>query len=124
MNEQTVPYLGEYNQFVRDYKSGTVTGEEVGILIARLAQYFSEYNLKLIIAERQVYITAKDIENRIDENTGKAITSSKAQTIICATDEYFEKEKIKAHVQNIEQFINALKSLQKGVLQEYANSNF
>lgn len=123
MNEQTLPYLDEYTKFVTTYHSGQVSGEEVGEVIARMAQYFSEYNNKLVIAERALFLSARDIASRIDESTGKNITSSKAETFVSATDEHFEAEKLKAHVQNIEQFINALKALQKGVLGEYAHAS-
>jgi len=118
----TLPYIDEYNKFIRDYKSGTVNGEEVGQVISRMAQYFSEYNLKLVLCEKKLFLVARDIESRVDENTGKAITSSKAVGVVNATEEHFEADMLKAHVANIEQFINALKALQKGVLNEYSHS--
>lgn len=118
----TLPYLEEYNNFIKNYKSREVSGEEVGEIIARMATYFSEYNMKLVDAERSLYLAARDIEGRIDENSGKTITSAKAQSIINATEEHYKSEQIKAHVHNIEQFINALKALQRGVLSEYAMS--
>lgn len=119
----TLPYLEEYNSFVKNYKSREVSGEEVGEVIVRMATYFSEYNMKLVETERNLYLIARDIEGRVDENSGKTITSAKAQSIINATGEHHIKEQVKAHVQNIEQFINALKALQRGVLSEYAMSS-
>lgn len=118
-----MPYLDEYTKFIKDYHTKQVSGEEIGEVIARMAQYFSEYNSKLVLSERDLYLVARDIEGRVDEMTGKAITSAKAENIIRSTTEYFESQKIKAHVQNIEQFINALKALQKGVLNEYSHQS-
>lgn len=121
---ENLPYIEEYNKFVETYKSGQVTGEQVGEVIARLAQYFGKHNNELVAAEKRLFITAADIAARVDDTTGKAITSSKAEIFICATEEHFEVEKLKAHVENIEQYINALKALQKGILQEYAGSAY
>jgi hypothetical protein len=119
----TLPYLDEYNKFIKDYQTAQVSGEEIGEVIARMAQYFSEYNLKLVKAERCLYLVGRDIANRVDEATGKAIAVSKAELLISATDEHLGAEEAKAHVQNIEQFINALKALQKGVLNEYSHQS-
>lgn len=121
--DNKLPYLEEYNSFVSQYASGQVSAEQVGEVIARMAQYFSEYNLKLVLAEKNLYVVASDIASRVDEATGKAITSSKADTFVNATNEHHVAEELKAHVQNIEQFINALKALQKGVLNEYAHQS-
>lgn len=120
---ENLPYLEEYNKFVASYATAQVSGEQVGEIIARMAQYFSSYNNQLVLAEKRLYVTASDIASRVDETTGKAITSSKADIFISATEEHFEAEKLKAHVENIEQFINALKALQKGVLNEYSHQS-
>lgn len=114
-------YLDEYTKFVTDYKKGFVSAEDVGELIARMAQYYSFYNGLLIAAERKLFIVARDIEMSTDQNSGKTITSTKAQAMINATDEYNKVNEYKMHVRNTEQFINALKFLQKGLLNEYAH---
>lgn len=120
--QNILPYMDEYNKFIKEYKSGAVNGEEVGEVIVRMAQYFSEYNMKLVNAERSLFLVARDIESRTDENTGKPITSAKAVGIVNATEEHYTVDVLKAHVINIEQFINALKALQKGVIGEYSHS--
>lgn len=120
--DEKLPYFEEYNEFISKYKERQVSAEEVGQVIARMAQYFGQYNFKLVSAEKRLYVTASDIMNRTDELTSKPITGVKAEALINATEEHFGAEQAKAHVQNIEQFINALKSLQKGILQEYAHS--
>ena len=118
-----IPYMEEYSNFIKNYKTSQVSGEEVGGVIARMAGYFAEYNMKLVNAERNLYIMARDIEERTDETSGKTITSSKAQALVRATNEHYIADELKAHVKNVEQFVNALKSLQRGVLSEYAMSN-
>ena len=123
-NEKTThSYMEEYNGFIKDYKRSQVSGEEVGEVIARMAGYFGEYNMKLVDAEHGLHLVASDIEGRTDENSGKTITSAKAQALVSATDEHYFAEELKAHVKNLEQFINALKALQRGVLSEYAMSS-
>ena len=116
--ETTEQYLIEYKAFIDSYKRSEVSGEEVGELIARMAQYFAMQNLKTVACERDMYIIGKDIESRADEG-GKVISSAKAQAIISATPEADKYRTARAHRDNIEQCINALKSLQKGVLSEY-----
>lgn len=116
--EPTVAYLAEYDKFMDNYKRGEVSGEEVGEVIARLAQYFSKYNMEMVANDRRQSAIAKDIESRADEN-GKPISSSKAQVFLAATQEAHDYRVSRMHIQNIEQFINSLKALQKGVLNEY-----
>jgi hypothetical protein len=121
MPEKTFPYIEEYTKFVKAYSIGQVTGEEVGEIVVRMASYFAENNLKLVLADRAFALKAKEAEETVDEATGKQISSTKARTIAEATDEAYIASEAKAHVQNCEQFINALKSLQKGVLNEFSH---
>ena len=115
-------YQTEYNKFIEDYKLAEVSGEETGILIARLAQYFAKYNMEMVANDKKRSIVAKDIESRADEN-GKAISSTKAAVLVEATPEAHEYKVSRAHLQNIEQMINSLKALQKGILNEYNHSS-
>ena len=116
-----MPYITEYTKFINDYATGTVTGEEVGELVARLAQYFAEHNLKRVLAERAYALVMRDAETKVDEATGKQLSSAKAKSIAEASDEAFSAEQDKGHLANIEQLINALKCLQKGVLNEFSH---
>lgn len=115
------PYMADYDKFMETYKRGEVSGEEVGELISRMAQYFAYYNMRMVADDRRRAATAKDIESRADEN-GKAISSSKAAVFLDATDEAHAHRVSRMHLQNVEMFINSLKSLQKGVLNEYVHS--
>jgi uncharacterized protein YbcV (DUF1398 family) len=105
---------------MEDFKLKEVSGEEVGLMVAKMAQFFSRYNLMLVRATKNYNSVAKDIYNMIEDN-GKPITSSKAEIVAAATQEADEVRELKAHVGNTEQMINALKSLQKGILNEYAH---
>lgn len=116
------PYQIEYDAFISNYKRTEIGGEEVGELIARLAQYYSQHNLKMVMEDRKKSFVAKDIESRAD-STGKPISSSKAQVFLDATDEAHNYRVSRAHVMNLETMINALKALQKGILNEYQNSS-
>ncbi len=100
------------------YKRGEVSGEEVGEVIARLAQYYAKYNMQMVACDRRKSAIAKDIESRADEN-GKAISSTKAAVFLDATEEAHDYRMARMHLGNVEMFINSLKSLQKGVLNEY-----
>jgi len=115
-------YTIEYNKFEQNFRLTEVTGEEVGKLIMHMASYFARYNVRLGNALRAFSIIKAGFQNQVDETTGKSMSSAKAETLASATQEAQAYEMARIHIQNIEQYINALKSLQKGVLQEYAHS--
>lgn len=118
---ETTNYKAEYAKFLEDYESGMTTGENVGELIARMAQYFSMSNSEYAAALRAFNKVARTIEEGTDEASGKPISSSKAKVIAAATPEHDALVEKKIDVENIEQKINALKSLQKGILNEYSH---
>ena len=115
-------YKIEYAEFLQQYESGVTTGENVGELIAKLAQYFSMANSEYAAALRNFNKIARVIEEGSDEQTGKPISSSKAKVIAAATPESDSLTIAKTDLDNIEQMINALKSLQKGILNEYSHT--
>jgi len=120
MEQNKEPYFVEYSKFIESYKRSEVSGEEVGEVIARLAQYFAMYNMQMVADDRRLSLVARDIEGRADEQ-GKPISSTKAKVYVDATDEANAYRISRAHLQNVEQMLNSLKSLQKGVLQEYSH---
>lgn len=116
-------YQKLYNDFMSSYMLGAVSGEQVGLIIAQLAGIYGNYNLESVKAERAFNIIAKEIVLQTDEQTGKAISSAKADTLSAATNEAYAFNLAKVHVTNLEVAIGALKFLQKGLLTEYQNSN-
>lgn len=116
-------YQEEYKEFIENYKSGLVTGERVGEVISRMAQYFTEANLNFASALIAFNIEAKRVEETVDEGSGKMISSSKAKVISDASVQSQTLIVAKSHVENIEQALNALKSLQRGIMAEFANGN-
>ena len=116
--EELPEYYKSFNEFMDNYHRGEISGEEVGELIARMAQYYAHYNMQTVSNERVLSIIARDIEMRTDDN-GKPISSTKAKIYVGATEESHAYDLSRCHLQNVEQFINSLKSLQKGVLNEY-----
>ena len=112
-----------YDGFMVSYKMGAISSEQVGEVIARLAGYFCNYNLASVQAEKAFSAIAKENVSQNDEQTGKPISSAKADTLSAATDEAYQLKLAKAHVLNLETLIAALKFLQKGLIQEYAQSN-
>jgi hypothetical protein len=114
-------YQKEYEAFIADYKIGQASAEAVGELIARMAQYYGEKNNLLALAHETKSKKAAEVFNSEDQATGKPLTIGKAEVMVDATEEYAIYNKAKTDLQNIEQYINALKSLQKGLLQEYSH---
>ena len=116
---ENVSYIDDYENFLDDFRNKEVSGEEVGEMIARMSQHFSRHNLVLIRAMR-VYSKIKvSMLSQTEGVTGKMISATKAGTLAAASDEASAYEEARAHVQNLEQSINALKALQKGIIFEY-----
>lgn len=112
-------YQQEYDAFLKDYHSREIDAEEMGAFLARLAQIFAHFNMRLVAAQREVNLVARDIENRTD-GTGKAITSAKAKVLVEASDEYDRYNTFKAHLENLEQYMSAVRALQRGAMAEYS----
>ena len=118
---QKEAYQMAYDTFVQNYKFGQYNGEQVGEEIMKMVQYYCDQNASLAAKEELLNrIAAQNVE-LIDEATGKQISVSKAEMLTKATPEYTASAMAKVHLQNIEQCINALKSLQKGILNEYSH---
>lgn len=114
------PYMSEYFDFMSRYKTSEVAAEDVGEQLARLAQYYAQFNLRLTAANRRLVVIAQDIESRVDEN-GKPISSTKAKVFVEATPEAEVVAILKTHLENVDMFISSLRSLQKGLLNEYSH---
>lgn len=117
----TPEYIQEYEEFIKNYKFTEVSGEEVGFLVAKMSMYFSRYNIALKHALRNYSIIMRDFQLQVDEN-GKPMSSSKAEVLAAATPQANDYAEAKIHVANLEQNINSLKALQKGVNNEYSYS--
>ena len=110
-------FLGEYQHFLENYKQGGVNGEQVGEIIARMANYFAISNTKYGDALIAYNAVASSIEQTTDEK-GKVISSAKSKILAGATPESGVYIKAKCDIESISEVINALKSLQKGLLYE------
>ena len=113
-------YQAEYSDFIKNYQSGITTAEQVGFLVAKMAQYFSTANEVRGFAEKSKNRKLFDCEQEVDVNS-KPLSSAKAQAKAAASEEYAQFITADLHLENINQLINALKTLQKGVLNEYAH---
>lgn len=116
-----VNYKLEYEDFVRGFQQREIDSREVGEMIAKMAVYFGMYNLEMVVTLRAYTRALRDISNQTDLS-GKLISGTRAEQLAEATDEYHDYQMSKAHVSNIEQIINALKALQRGVMNERNNS--
>lgn len=96
-----------------------ISAEQVGAVIARMAQYFAGANARR--AQLQCIADKKAAEIYSGDENGKPISAAKAKILMDATLEAQEHLKAKTDIENIEQYINALKYLQKGILNEYSH---
>jgi len=116
-------YLQEYKEFLSSYRSGVTTAEDVGKMIAKMAQHYCDANNEYAEAEIKYNGIAASFEGTSDGSTGKPISSAKAKVLTDSTTESSEFIKKKRKVENIEQIIGSLKSLQKGLMAEQFNSS-
>lgn len=117
-------YIEDYETFMSalEAQGGLMAAGEVGEAIARMSNYFSRHNIILGRTLKMFNKKAQEIYSQNDAGTGKPISAAKAEIIAAATEEAAAYQEAKIHVQNIEQNINALKALQRGVLNEYSHS--
>jgi len=117
MNE----YKQKYDEFMTSYNAGSTSGEGVGEMVAILAQHYCNINMELGKRDGRYAAVYAERVDSIDEATGKPISVAKAEALSKATEEYKRYQEAKMHLQNIEQCINSLKTLQKGILNEYSH---
>ena len=117
-------YIEDYEKFMvaLEEQGGLMAAGEIGGMITRMSSYFSRHNLILGRTLKMFNRVSKDVYSSTDETSGKPISAAKAAILADATDEGADYQEAKVHVQNIEQNINALKALQRGVLNEYSHS--
>ena len=123
-NEIAKPiYQEKFDSFIDSYKRGETDGEMVGEIIIHLAQEFANYNMILATKEIRLNNIAAEMVQKTDEASGKAISVSKAEILIKATEEHADVKRTKTNLENIEQYINSLKYLQKAIVQEYMQAS-
>ena len=122
MNPETHDYMIDYEAFQSKIKLTEVSGEEVGEIVMKMAGYFARYNIRMGDALRAFSRVKSDFQSQVDTATGKTMSSAKAELLADATPEAYAYEMSRIHIQNVEQYINSLKSLQKGVLSEYSHA--
>ncbi len=114
-------FMEEYKALIEEYKEGGVSGERVGEAIVNMAQYYAMANQQYAQALVNFNKVSGSIEKTTDDS-GKPISSTKAKTLAAETPESDNYITAKTNLDSIEQMINALKSLQKGILNEYNHS--
>jgi hypothetical protein len=122
-NKTQEPYELLYAEFMQSYSLGSSSSEEVGELVARLASFYPNYNSVMVKADRSFSLILRDEILKTDEVTGKAVSGVKAETMAGASSEAFAYKQARMHIQNLEMLINSAKTLQRGLIQEFKQSN-
>ena len=121
MTTITLEYKEKYQSFLNDYHTGVTSGERVGFLIAELSNFFAEYNMLAGQQEKKLNQEAAKIVSGTDEVTGKPLSVAKADILIKATDQHADSKMTRIHLENIDGFLNSLKKLQLGILNEFSH---
>jgi hypothetical protein len=114
-------YQKEYETFMNAYEISQQHPEEVGALIMRMAGYYARYNITFSQKLKAFGHMKADLMRTPDKETGKAMTGTKCDMLGEDTTQASELSLAKRHIENIEQYINALKSLQRSLMTEYAS---
>ena len=116
-------YLDDYETFMKNLESqgGLMAAGEVGEMIVRMSSYFSRHNLILGRSLKLFNSVSKEVYSTVEDG-GKPISAAKAEIMAAATTEAAAYHEARVHIQNLEQNINALKALQRGILNEYSHS--
>lgn len=117
------PYQKIYKEFIEQYNKMETSPSQVGEVLVKISGLFPNYNMIMVKEEREFNIVHKDIANSTDESTAKAISSAKATVNADASEEAYSFKTARAHVQNIETLMAALKFLQRSLEVEYSGSN-
>jgi glycyl-tRNA synthetase alpha subunit len=121
-NENIADYMQEYETFANNFRKTEVSAEEIGELIMKMSVHYARYNVRLSDAIRAFSFKKAEFQNQTDPTSGKAMSTSKSEVLADATPEASVYELARIHVQNIQEYINSLKSLQRGVQFEYASN--
>jgi len=121
--ENKPDFMISYDEFMAKYAQNTEDAISVGGEIAKQAQFFCNHNQRKAILELVFNKKYSEVINAVDEQTSKPISAAKAEVLVNATDEYSNYLIEKTAIENIEQIINSLKALQKGLLVEYGASS-
>lgn len=117
-----IDYMIDYKAFQDNFKKTEVSGEEVGEFIMKMTGYFIRYNVRYGDALRAFSGIKAGFQSQIDVSSGKTMSSAKAEVMADATPEADKYEMARIHITNLEQIINSMKSLQRGVQNEYSHA--
>mgnify|MGYP001605456183 FL=1 len=111
-------YQKDFKAFLANFKATPVSGVEAGEFAIKLADYYSDQNLRTIEELRKFNMVKKVCSEQMDSND-KPISIAKAELLADATPEAHSFEIARAHLGNLDQMISAVKTLQKGLVNEY-----
>ena len=119
MNNQSYDYMEDYEAFEKTFTRTDVSAEDIGELIMHMTTYFIRYNVRLGEAIRQFSAVKAKFQSQTDPVSGKSISTSKAEILADDTEEAAAYEMARIHVNNIQEIINSMKSLQRAIQNEY-----
>ena len=122
MEETTPNYMVEFDLFQTEFKRTETSPDQAGELIMHLAGHYARYNMLYADKLRRYSAVMTALINSVDPQSGKSMTASKAEILGSATPEAAEYQLAKVHINNLQEMINAIKSLQKALSVEYGNS--
>ena len=113
--------MTEFDQFQNNFKRTETGPDEVGELIMKMAGHYARYNVQYADKLRAFSTVMAELINSIDTQSGKGMSASKAEILGAATSESAAFQIAKIHINNLQEYINRLKSLQKSLMVEYGH---
>ena len=116
-------YYIEFKEFMASYKKGLTDASDVGIAVCKLADHFVQSNNAFTRSDITYKLKCAEEESKVDMNTGKPVSSTKAKVMAEASPSYEVMVNSECELKNVEVLLQSLKTLQKGILGEVKNQN-
>lgn len=118
MEEQKPQFKQEYDEFMSYYKTNPVGTEEIGKTIGRQIQLYGD--LVRVFVDTKIAFGRRlaELEQSVDENTGKVYSSAKAEKIADSLPEGVALLRSEWDMKLAMEQVGALRNMQQGVRAE------
>lgn len=116
-------YQEIYKEFQTKCENNSASAVDAGQAYVKLTSLYANYNLDLAYAKKALSRVIADTQSKMDDATGKPVTSAKAEILSRATPESDSVVLSEAHVNNLSMMIQTLKKYQEGLAQEFSHNS-
>lgn len=116
----TTDFKAIYNEFMEELENTTMTSEEVGVVLAKLAHCYGEVVEELKTSQKMANRKFLELVNSVTPD-GKTIAVNKAEAMFGATQEWEKMDSDKKDLAVLDKQISCLQTLQYGLQKDFGN---